>query len=95
MSKPATSNLRCETARSQFWWGRNFLILALFSHCRYNIAPTHNLVKTAGQIRILSVEDHPIVRKGLVAIIGSQEDMALVAQANDALMMRWATPQLR
>jgi hypothetical protein len=89
MAKPATSNLQCEAARFQFWWGRNFPILALFSHCRYNIAPTHNLVKTAGQIRILSVEDHPIVREGLVANIGSQEDMALVAQVNNALMMRW------
>src|SRR6201981_2988992 len=38
----------------------------------------------AARIRILSVDDHPLLREGLAAIINNQQDMLLVAQACNA-----------
>jgi DNA-binding NarL/FixJ family response regulator len=38
-------------------------------------------VSHAPRIRVLSVDDHPLLREGIAAIINSQPDMLLVAQA--------------
>lgn len=34
-----------------------------------------------GNIRVLSIDDHPLLREGIAAIINSQPDMTLVSQA--------------
>jgi DNA-binding NarL/FixJ family response regulator len=36
---------------------------------------------SAGKIRVLTVDDHPLVREGITAVINSQRDMEVVAQA--------------
>lgn len=41
-------------------------------------------MNNAGRIRVLVVDDHPIVRVGIAAIINARADMATVAQAGTA-----------
>jgi DNA-binding NarL/FixJ family response regulator len=41
-------------------------------------------VSEATRIRVFSVDDHPLLREGLAAIIDNQPDMVLVAQASSA-----------
>jgi DNA-binding NarL/FixJ family response regulator len=37
----------------------------------------------AGPIRILVVDDHPVVRQGVAGLVGGQPDMSIIAQASN------------
>ena len=40
-------------------------------------------MNAAGAIRILSVDDHPMLREGIAAVLASEQDMVLVAEASN------------
>src|SRR4029453_972804 len=40
-------------------------------------------MNTDRAIRILTVDDHPLLREGIAAILGTEKELELVAQASD------------
>ena len=40
-------------------------------------------MNAAGAIRILTVDDHPMLREGIAAVLASEQDMVLVAEASN------------
>jgi DNA-binding NarL/FixJ family response regulator len=42
-----------------------------------------NDIEAGGTIRVLCVDDHPLVRKGIASILANEPDMLLVAEANN------------
>ena len=49
-------------------------------------------MNAAGPIRILTVDDHPMLREGIAAVLASEQDMLLVAEASNG---REAVEQFR
>jgi DNA-binding NarL/FixJ family response regulator len=44
-----------------------------------------NDIEFTGTIRVLCVDDHPLVRKGIASILANEADMELVGEANNGL----------
>ena len=42
-------------------------------------------MNTSSPIRILIVDDHPVLREGIAAVLGSETDMVIVAEASNGL----------
>lgn len=45
----------------------------------------HHISTEAAAIRILAVDDHPLMRQGIASLLATRADMALVAQATNGL----------
>src|SRR5260221_3205016 len=41
---------------------------------------SREIMSSGNRIRILSVDDHPMLREGIAAVLGTEPDMALVAE---------------
>jgi DNA-binding NarL/FixJ family response regulator len=53
----------------------------LIGHEGCHSCPVENMNSASGIIRLLTVDDHPLLRDGIAAMIANQSDMALVAEA--------------
>lgn len=42
-------------------------------------------MSTSNHIRVLTVDDHPVLREGIAAVLGSEDDIVLVAEASNGL----------
>ncbi len=81
LSVPSHVAYRSRSSRVPRWFARLYSSAKTRHPIHREIGERHREMTDQARIRVLTVDDHPLLREGIAAIINSQPDMSLVAEA--------------